>query len=85
MIFQTRIAGIPCQIEVTHYTPALPMRLYGAGFGDAHPPEPEEFEFVVLDRSGRPADWLAAKLRPADEARIFNEFQPTLKGDPSWS
>lgn len=75
MIFQSRISGIPCQIEVTHYNPERSMQVYGTGFGDAYPPEPEEFEFLVLDRSGRQADWLAAKLRPSDEARIFDEFQ----------
>ena len=59
-VFESRVAGIPCQIEVTHYSPELPMRITGSGYGDADPPEPEEFLFTVLDRKGYPAPWLVA-------------------------
>lgn len=74
MRFSTHVAGIPCQCEVTCYYPARPMRITGTGFGDADPPEPEIFEFEILDRKGRYAPWLEKKMTPADEARIHEEF-----------
>ena len=72
--FATRVAGIPCKIEVTYYAAAVPMRLTGTGYGDADPPEPEEFEFAVLDRRGRPAPWLERKLTEADSDRLLAEY-----------
>lgn len=74
MTFPSRVAGIPCLIRVTEYTPGLPTRVYGTGMGDADPPEDMIFEFEVLDRNGRKADWLAKKLTANDEARIYEEF-----------
>ncbi len=73
-MMRTRIQGIPCQIEVTYYAAATPMRITGTGYGDADPPEPEEFEFTVLDRRGRPAPWLARKLTEADSDRLLAEY-----------
>jgi len=73
--FNTRVAGIPCQCHVTLYAPGAPMRITGTGFGDAEPPEPEEFEFRLLDRRGRPAPWLEAKLSDDDEDRLLVEYK----------
>lgn len=73
--FNTRIAGIPCQIEVTCYSEERPMLITGWGFGDAEPPEPEEFDYLVLDRKGYPASWLADKMTDEDEERILNEYK----------
>ena len=73
MIFTTKIAGIPCQCEVTFHMPASPMRITGTGFGDAEPPEYEEFEFTVLDRKGYKAPWLQHKLTSADASRLTEE------------
>lgn len=73
--FDTRIAGIPCGIHVEFYSPELPMRITGSGFGDADPPEPEEFDFIVTDRRGYQADWLADKMDDDDEARILAEYK----------
>lgn len=61
-VFETRVAGIPCQCLVYQYQEEIPMRITGSGFGDADPPEPEIFEFRLLDRRGYPAPWLEAKL-----------------------
>ncbi|WP_289101034.1 hypothetical protein [uncultured Marinobacter sp.] len=72
--FESRVAGIPCQIEVTYYSEDRPMRVTGSGFGDADPPEPEEFEFTVLDRKGYPAPWLERKLTRDDYQRIKQEY-----------
>jgi len=74
MIFDTRVAGIPCQCEVLEYSEGLPMRITGWGFGDADPPEPGEFEYQILDRRGRYARWLEDKLTDDDDERLEREF-----------
>lgn len=74
MQFQSKVCGIPCIVQVTTYSKAMPMRIWGSGMGDCDPPEPEEFEFQLLDRKGYPAKWLEAKLTPADEQRIYEDF-----------
>lgn len=73
--FGSRIAGIPCQIKVINYTPDQPMRITGPGFGDAVPPEPGEFVYEVLDRTGYKAAWLAKKLNDSDDIRLQDEFK----------
>jgi hypothetical protein len=50
------------------------MRITGTGFGDADPPEPEEFEFRLLDRKGYPANWLESKLTLNDHHRLLKEY-----------
>ena len=79
MEFKTKVCGIPCTVVVTLYRAAIPMRIYGSGYGDCDPPEPEEFEFHLLDRKGYSAKWLEAKLTHADEQRIYEDFQKYLK------
>jgi len=78
MIFETTVHGIPCQCQVTAWSPSLPMRVYGSGYGDAEPPEPEEFEFQILDRRGRQAPWLGRYLTVSDSNRLKQEFLKTL-------
>ena len=70
MIFDSRIAGIPCQIEITHYAP--PERGFITCMS-SEPLDPGELEWIVLDRRGREADWLADKLTKADRQRIDDE------------
>ena len=77
---QTRISGIPCQIEVTSYYPATPMKWFRNG--DCAPPEDEEIEFRVLDRKGYPAPWLEKKMNEEDRIRIEKELL-ALKEDDS--
>ena len=79
MEFNTKVCGIPCIVVVTLYRKAIPIRIYGSGFGDCDPPEPEEFEFHLLDRKGYPVKWLEDKLTPADEQQIYEDFQNYLK------
>lgn len=74
MVFDTTVAGIPCQCLVTSYHPAVPMQITGSGFGDAEPPEAEEFEFRIMDRKGYPAPWLERKLDKEDNKRLLKEF-----------
>ncbi len=69
----TRISNIPCQVEITCYYPARPARLHG--HPDRYAPgEPEEISFQVLDRRGRVAPWLEAKLDEQDRRRIEDEL-----------
>ena len=81
MEFQTKVYGIPCTVVVTLYRKAIPMRIYGSGMGDCDPPEPEEFEFHLLDRKGYPAPWLEAKLTPDDYERLLEESQLEALGE----
>ena len=74
MIFHTRVAGIPCQCLVFTYEEAIPMRITGTGYGDAEPPEPEVFEFRLLDRKGYPAKWLEAMLTPNIESQLLKDY-----------
>lgn len=69
--FPTRVAGIPCQIEVLQYEPYRSNRW---GHIDNWLPDDEEYlEFGILDRRGRPAEWLERKLTDADRMRIYEE------------
>lgn len=78
MRFDTYIQGIPCQCKVTLYSEPVAMKVTGTGFGDATPPEEEEFEFQILDRTGTPAPWLVKKLDNHDYPRLLNEFKSQL-------
>lgn len=75
MIFETRVNGIPCLCEVTHYLPGSPLQITGSGMGDAEPPIHPEFEFRLLDLRQRPAHWLYRYVTPAVEDRLWEEFQ----------
>lgn len=71
MEFSTRIAGIPCLVNVTHllHQPALGRRADNSADAYGY----TECEFEVLDSRGRPAPWLERKVTPADERRIGAE------------
>lgn len=63
LVFDTRIAGIPCQIGVTYFHYQPPWR------GSAQTCDSDwdyygytELEYDVLDRRGRPAAWLEKKI-----------------------
>lgn len=81
MIFDTKIAGIPCQCRVSHYTPAVPMRVYGPGMGDADAPESADFEYEILDRKGYPAPWLEKKITSRIEDDLFEEIHLACMAD----
>lgn len=69
----TTVAGIPCQIQVDHIEPYVPA--YRCGHPDNWAPEEGgEVEFTVLDRRGREAPWLAAKLTLQESSRIKQEI-----------
>lgn len=79
MIFGTKVAGIPCQCEVIGYSPPIPIMITGSGMGDAIPPEPEDFEFRLLDSKGRHAPWLERKLHLDDEDRLLTEYHKSQR------
>lgn len=68
---ETRVAGIPCIVGVTHFESVA---------GDSRADSDWDYygyteaEFEVLDRRGRPAPWLAKKLTSKDESRIEEEI-----------
>lgn len=71
MRLSMRIAGIPCLVDVTSYTPRLIL-------GVTMPDREESISFTVLDRRGRPAPWLARKVTSEDEAEILEHYLETV-------
>lgn len=68
--FDTRICGIPCEIEV--HSVSSGEAPYLSGHPDsAEPGWDPEIDFTVRDRKGYVANWLAEKLTDEDEARII--------------
>lgn len=72
----TRIAGIPCKVEVTHYLHQEAQGRWASNDADAR--GYTELEFVVCDQRGRPAPWLEAKVTAADRSRIAAEYRAEL-------
>lgn len=71
---ETRIAGIPCLIEVTHYHRVAPWK--GSAYScpsDVDWYGYEEIDWQVCDQRGRPAAWLEKKMTPEDAERIEGE------------
>ena len=67
-----RIAGIPCRIRILSYTPGHPAKT-NADPDSCWPQESPEIEYEVLDRRGRLAPWLEAKLTDKERAEL--EYQ----------
>lgn len=79
MTFASRIAGIPCLIEVTHYHREEPRGYWASNDVDAR--GYTECEFNVLDQRGRPAAWLERKVTDADRTRIVKELRIKARGE----
>lgn len=78
LVFDSRIRGIPCQVEVNHFQRAEPG--FTAGPPDVcYPPTPEEFEFTVLDRRGTPAPWIESLMTDEDKRRVRADFEQLLE------
>jgi len=69
----TRIQGIPCQIEYTVKGRYVPAKT-NADPDSCYEAEYPEIEFEVLDQRGRPAPWLARKLTDNDTQRIETQI-----------
>jgi hypothetical protein len=74
MVFDTKVNGISCKCVVTMYSPDMPMKVTGSGYGDAIAPEHEEFEFQLLDKRGYPAVWLEKYIDENVRDRLLEEF-----------
>jgi hypothetical protein len=80
MLFPTRVNGIPCQVQVTHFTPVTPARTWGPP-EQCYPAEGGELEFEILDRRGRHAPWLERYLDDKTIDRINEEHYIMRQGE----
>lgn len=60
-----KVCGIPAIARVDSYHPGSPPILTGHP-DRCCPGEPDEVEFTICDRRGRPAEWLERKMTDAD-------------------
>lgn len=58
---EARIAGIPCLVRVVHYA-SSPDTRGEQGYVD--------IDYVVCDRKGYPAEWLARKMDPKAQGAL---------------
>ena len=72
MNLESRIAGIPCRVEVTRYFVQPPLGPRCDSDWDCY--GYTEIEFDVQDRRGRPAPWLERKMTTEDVERIETEI-----------
>ena len=70
---ETRVAGIPCIVGVTHFESVRGSFSYHAA-SDMDYHGYTESEWVVCDRRGRPAPWLERKLTSKETSRIESEI-----------
>ncbi len=73
----TRIAGIPCLVRVTHFHRVQGSYSYNAA-SDMDYHGYTESDWEVCDLRGRKADWLAQKLTSKDVERIESEIERAL-------
>jgi hypothetical protein len=77
-VFDSRVAGIPCQIGVVNYERHAPMSAHEA-HSDLEFYGYSEADYVVLDRRGRPAPWLQRKVH--DDSSIIDQINELME-DP---
>lgn len=77
-MFKYILKGVVCVVQVDYYQRACPMRITGTGFGDAEPPEDEEFEFHLL-KDGHLAPELDELLDDYEIGRILATYK-ALRG-----
>ncbi|AUV61896.1 hypothetical protein HWB52_gp81 [Pseudomonas phage Littlefix] len=75
MIFAHNVNGTPCLVQVTHYSAPCPMRITGTGFGDAEPPEHEEFEYNILDCDNRHWPEMEDQMTRDDHAKVLAAYK----------
>ena len=74
---ESRVAGIPCLIGVSHFDCVRGSYSYNAP-SDMDYYGYTEIEWDVLDRRGRPAAWLERKLTDDDRQRIEQEIAEAM-------
>lgn len=72
MVLDSRVAGIPCKIQVLSYHHQEPMGRSAGSDWDCY--GYTSIEFDVLDARGRPAPWLERKLNSDDRNAIEQEI-----------
>ena len=77
---ESRVAGIPCLIGVSHFDSVRGSYSYNAA-SDMDYYGYSESEWDVLDRRGRPAAWLERKLTDDDRSRIEQEIAEAMTED----
>jgi len=70
---ESKVAGIPCVIGVTHYRSVKGSYSYNAA-SDMDYLGYTDIDWEVCDRRGRPAPWLERKLTEEDNERIEGEI-----------
>lgn len=75
--FRSGVAGVACDILVTHYLPAEPAITSGP-MENAEEGIPAEFEWTPLHGAGDPWPELKDLASDADEDRLFDEFEAYL-------
>lgn len=75
-VFDSRIAGIPCQIGVVNYERHAAMSVHEA-HSDLEFYGYSEVDYVVLDRRGRPAPWLQRKVD--DDSSIIEQINELME------
>lgn len=78
LTFDHRVAGIPCQIGVLSYRHYPPVSANPrACHSDLEHYGYSEVDYVVLDRNGRPAEWLQRKV--SDDSGIVDEINERMR------
>jgi len=67
-----------CEAVLTRYSPGLPMQVYGPGYGDAHPPEPEELEYQLY-RNGKRCRRLEYLVTEDDDVAITEALKRAME------
>ncbi len=75
-VFDSRVAGIPCQIGVLSYKQHAPMSAHQA-HSDIEFYGFTETDYVILDRRGNPAPWLQDKVK--DDTSILDEINEQME------
>lgn len=74
--FRSGVAGVECDILVTHYLPSEPDITTGP-IEDAVEGVPAEFEFTVMTNGSKDTA-LQDRMTRADEERLLDEFEAYL-------
>ena len=80
MLFRSdsRVAGIPCVVAVTHFTSVRGSYHYDAP-SDLDYYGYTESNWFLKDRKGYPATWLENKLTDEDRSRIETQIEEAMK------
>ena len=78
---QTRIAGIPCIVNLVSVVGQFSPAVISKDPDYCHEAEYPEVTFQVCDRKGYPAPWLERKLTCEEASRIESELLEELGND----